>query len=125
MKDFFEKCQQKLNQTNKNVSYQKNRKGSILKIRNRKSNHYFRIYQGDNFLRFEYEMKGRFLRDYHLLLISNNLEEFETKLSKIFLTNFGKILPLHFSYLNWLVICILSTLSPLCLICFAVYLRSF
>ena len=34
--DFFEKCHRKLNETNKNVSLQKNIKGLILKIGNRK-----------------------------------------------------------------------------------------
>jgi len=102
--DFFEKCHRELNETNKNVSLQKNIKGLILKIGNRKSNHYSRIYQGKDFLKFEYEMKGRFLREYHSLLIENNLEEFENKLSKRFLYNFGKTLPLHYSYLDWLVV---------------------
>lgn len=102
--DFFEKCHRKLNETNKNVSIQKNIKGLILKIGNRKSNPYSRIYQGKDFLKFEYEIKGRFLREYQPLLIENNLEEFENKLSKRFLYNFGKTLPLNYSYLDWLVI---------------------
>lgn len=38
------------------------------------------------------------------MLIENNLEEFENKLSKRFLYNFGKTLPLHYSYLDWLVV---------------------
>ena len=49
-------------------------------------------------------MKGKFLQEYHLLLIENNLEEFENKLSKRFLYNFGKLLPLQYSYLDWLVV---------------------
>jgi len=38
------------------------------------------------------------------LLVSNRLEEFENELSKQFLHNFAKTLPLHFSYLDWLVL---------------------
>ena len=38
------------------------------------------------------------------MLIENNLEEFENKLSKRFLYNFGKLLPLQYSYLDWLVV---------------------
>jgi hypothetical protein len=52
-------------------------------------------------------MKGRFLREYQLLLvsnISNSLEEFENELSKPFLWDFGKTLPLDYSYLDWLVV---------------------
>jgi DNA relaxase NicK len=57
-------------------SFEKNKKGLILKIGNRKSNQYFRIYQGKNSLKFEHEMKGKFLRKYHNLLLENRLEEF-------------------------------------------------
>ena len=42
-----------LTQTNKNVSFDKNSKGLILKIGNRKSNHYSRIYEGRNYLKFD------------------------------------------------------------------------
>jgi hypothetical protein len=61
----------------------------ILRIGNRKSNQYSRIYQKKNSLRFELEMKGKFLQDYHLLLVSNRLEEFEKRLSFHFLLYFG------------------------------------
>jgi hypothetical protein len=49
-------------------------------------------------------MKGKLLQKYHLLLVSNRLEEFEQKLSSHFLLSFGKLLPLQYSYLDWLVI---------------------
>jgi hypothetical protein len=42
------------------------------------------------------------------LFVSNNLEELEKKLSKQFLYYFGKLLPLQYSYLNWLVVELLS-----------------
>ena len=102
--EFLENCQRKLMQTNKNISLEKNSKGSILKIGTRRSNNYSRIYQGKNFLKFEHEMKGKFIKTYHTLLIQNNFEEFEHKLSIHFLTYFGKVLPLHYSYTDWLVI---------------------
>ena len=57
-----------------------------------------------NSLKFEYEMKGKVLQQYHLLLVENRLEEFEQKLSSQFLIFFGKLLPLQFSYLDWLVL---------------------
>ena len=40
----------------------------------------------------------------HLLLVENRLEEFEQKLSSYFFFYFEKLLPLHFSYLDWLII---------------------
>lgn len=106
VREFFENCHKQLTQTNKNLSFDKNSKGLILKIGNRKSNYYFRIYQSQkkDSLKFEFEMKGRFLKKYHTLLVSNRLEEFEQKLSSQFLLSFGKLLPLNYSYLDWLII---------------------
>ena len=104
VRQFLENCQTKLMQTNKNISLEKNSKGLILKIGTRRSNNYSRIYQGKNFLKFEHEMKGKFIKTYHILLIQNNFEEFEHKLSIHFLTYFAKVLPLHYSYTDWLVI---------------------
>ena len=49
-------------------------------------------------------MKGKFLQKYHRLLVENCLEEFEQKLSSHFLISFGKLLPLKYSYMDWLVI---------------------
>ena len=49
-------------------------------------------------------MKRKFLPKYHLLLVSNRLEEFQQKLSSHFLISFGKLLPLKYSYIYWLVI---------------------
>ena len=104
VRQFLQNCQTKLMQTNKNISLEKNSKGLILKIGTRRSNNYSRIYQGKNFLKFEHEMKGKFIKTYHTLLIQNHFEEFEHKLSIHFLTYFGKVLPLQYSYTDWLVI---------------------
>ena len=43
--DFLENCQRKMMQTSKNISLEKNSKGSILKIGTRQSNNYSRIYE--------------------------------------------------------------------------------
>lgn len=102
--DFLENCHRKLKQTNKNFSFDKNSKGLILKIGSRRSNHYSRVYQVKNSLKFEYEMKGKFLQKYHLLLVENRFDEFEHKLSSHFLVYFAKLLPLQHSYLDWLVV---------------------
>lgn len=104
VREFLSNCHDKLILTNKNVNFEKNSKGLLLKIGNRKSNHYSRIYEGKNFLKFEHEMKGRFLQKYHTLLVQNRLEEFESHLTQYFLYRFGKILPLNYSYTDWLVI---------------------
>ena len=101
--DFLESSYQKIKQTNKNVTLGKNKRGLILKIGNRKSNHYSRIYQEKNSLKFEYEMKGRSLAKSYNLLVLNNFEEMEVNLTKRFLYYFGKLLPIQNSYLDWLV----------------------
>jgi hypothetical protein len=103
-REFLQNCQKNIKQTNKNTSLEKNRKGWIFKIGNRKSNHYFRIYETKNSLKFEYEMKGKVLQQYHLLLVENRIEEFEQKLSSQFFISFGKLLPLHYSYTDWLIL---------------------
>lgn len=101
--EFFQSCYKKLKQTNKTVNLEKNQQGSILKIGSRKSNHYSRIYEIKDSLKFEYEMKGRFISKFFTLLKTNNLEELENQLSQQFQSYFGKLLPLNFSYTDWLV----------------------
>jgi len=49
-------------------------------------------------------MKGKFLQQYHLLLVESRLEEFEQQLTSHFLSYSAKKLPLHYSYLDWLII---------------------
>lgn len=99
-------CFTKLKETKtiRKVIIEENLRGCILKIGNRKSNHFSRIYQQEDCLKFEYEMKGRFLRKYFKLLTTNNLEELESQLSEQFFNYFGKLLPLQYSYTDWLVL---------------------
>jgi ribosomal protein S24E len=102
--DFLANCHKELKQKNKNISLEKNNKGFILKIGNRKTNNYSRIYEGKDSLKFEHEMKGKFLQPYHLLFVESNFDTFEQKLSSHFFVYFGKLLPLQYSYLDWLVV---------------------
>lgn len=92
-----------MKQTTRNIKIEKNIKGSILKIGNRRSNNFSRIYQRSNSLRFELEMKGKILRNYYNLLVHNQLHEFEQNMSNQFILYFGKLLPLEYSYTDWLV----------------------
>jgi hypothetical protein len=100
----LENCHKKLKQTNTNVSFDKNSRGLILKIGSRRSNNYYRVYERENSLRFEHEMKGKFIEKYYFLLMENRLEEFEQKLSSHFIISFGKLVTLNYSYLDWLII---------------------
>jgi hypothetical protein len=103
-REFLDNSQRELNQGGQNVSFEKNSKGFILGIGSRRSNNYFRIYERKNSLRFEHEMKGKFLQKYHSLLVANRLEKFEQKLSSHFLLSFRKLLSLNYSYMDWLAI---------------------
>lgn len=102
--EFLQHCYTKLQKTNKNVQLEKNKKGYILKIGNRKSNHYHRIYQNPNHLKFEYEVKGRALEKLYSLLVDNSFQQFEEKLYFQFIVSFGQILSFQYSYTDWLTI---------------------
>lgn len=97
-------CSSGVNSRNTNVSLEKNSKGFISKIGNRRSNNYFRIYQGQHSLKFEQEMKGRFIQTYTPSFLKSRFEQFEQELSNHFFISFGKLLPLMYSYKDWLVI---------------------
>lgn len=100
---FLNECAQKLQKTHTNVGLDKNNQGFVLRIGNRKSNHCSRIYQRQNSLRFELEIKGKTLQNYHNLLVQNSFQEFEQKMSSNFIIYFGKLLSLQYSYTDWLV----------------------
>jgi len=106
VEDFFEDCHRRVRKTNKNVSFEKKSDGLSLKIGHRKSNQCFRIYESkeQNYIKFEYEIRGQYIQNYQSLLVSNSFEEFEDKLSKRFLDYSGKLLPLHHSQVDWLVV---------------------
>ena len=108
VKDFLTSCQHDVKQKNKNIKLEKNQKGWILKIGNRRTNNFLRIYEQKKSLKFEHEMKGKFIQSYHLLLVKNNFVEFEHNLSSHFFTYFGNLLPLQHVFLDWLVV----TLRP-------------
>lgn len=102
--EFLENCHKKLKQTNKNVNFEKNSKGLILKIGNRRSNQFSRIYQKKDHLRFEHEMKGRFLQNSSNDFMNHDFESFESFLSQHFLVSFGRKFPLDSVFFDWLVL---------------------
>lgn len=102
--EFLENSQKNLNRKYRNVVLNKNSKRFISTIGSRRSNNYLRIYKGKNYLKFEHEMKGKLLQEYHNLLVENCFQQFEQKLSSHFLSRAAKLLPLKDSYMDWLVI---------------------
>lgn len=92
---------------NRKLVSERNQKGLILKIGNRKGLRHYRIYTRNNSLRFEAEMKGHLIKDFHDLLIASNFKEqdFETRLSyEYFKYSFQLLSPSNQpSHLDWLI----------------------
>ena len=90
----------------KNLVSERNQKGLILKIGNRRSPKHYRIYTNKNLLRFEAEMKGDLIRDFQDLLITSFFEEheFESKIAyQFFKYSFEIFNPLtQPSHIDWL-----------------------
>jgi len=99
----------------KNLLAERNRKGLLFKIGHRKGRRHYRIYTGhqNNSLRFEAEMKGDLIQDFHDLLIAATFEQhdFESRLSyQFFKYSFQLFSPsIHTSHLDWL----MSRIRPL------------
>jgi hypothetical protein len=108
--DFINSCYMKFQElhSSKNLVSERNQKGLILKIGNRRSSKHYRIYtnQKNNLLRFEAEMKGDLIKDFQDLFITSSFEEhqFESKLAyQFFKYSFELFSPLNqFSHIDWL-----------------------
>jgi hypothetical protein len=92
----------------KNLVAERNRKGLLFKIGNRKGQRHYRIYIGkhQNSLRFEAEMKADLIKDFHDLLVASNFEQqdFESRLSYQFFKYSFQLfsLSIHTSHIDWL-----------------------
>ena len=58
--------------------------GLVLRIDNRSSLNYYRVYQKQNGLQFELELKNQVVKSFQKLLMDNSIQEFEHNLSKHF-----------------------------------------
>jgi len=105
-KKFINSCFQQFQDYHpqKNLVVEKNKKGLLFKIGNRRSARHYRLYTKDNFLRFEFEIKRNFIKDLHQLLIQKRFEEFEKILSYQFFKQSFQLF--HYStqssHLDWL-----------------------
>jgi hypothetical protein len=80
-----------------------NRKGSLLTIGSRSSSNYYRVYQNNNGLKFELEIKNEVIKSFQDLLVSDRIEEFEDRLAKHFYYQSFELLNLDTCYTNWLI----------------------
>ena len=109
--DFINSCYIQFQELHspKNLVSERNQKGLILKIGNRRSSRHYRIYtnQKNNLLRFEAEMKGDLIKDFQDLLITSSFEEhqFESKIAyQFFKYSFELFSSLNqSSHIDWLV----------------------
>ena len=86
-----------------NVNFDRSTKGYILRIGNRKSSNFYRIYQTKNGLRFELEIKKNQIKQVSNLLFCYDIEQFEEILTKHFYTYSKKVLTLNDCYTDWLI----------------------
>ena len=108
--DFINSCYIQFQElhSSKNLLSERNQKGLILKIGNRRSSRHYRIYtnQKNNLLRFEAEMKGDLIKDFQDLLITSSFEEhqFESKIAyQFFKYSFELFSSLNqSSHIDWL-----------------------
>nr|YP_010444327.1 hypothetical protein NQZ09_pgp092 [Fibrocapsa japonica]UTE95213.1 hypothetical protein FjapPt_p132 [Fibrocapsa japonica] len=68
--------------------------GLVLRIANRSSCKYYHVYQKQNGLQFELELKNQLVKSFQKLLKHNSIEEFEHNLFKHFYyQSFGYLKP--------------------------------
>jgi hypothetical protein len=76
--------------------------GKMLKVNRRNNSNHYRIYQHQNDIRFELELKNRSMRVVEELLFSEQFVGFEHKLTLDFFKYSLKILNLKYEYTHWL-----------------------
>lgn len=102
---FLNSCYQKIlqNSHTKYIQYNRNKKGFILKVGSRKSPNYYRVYENNQEIRFELEMKSSRVQSVQDFLFNDQIPEFEQILTKHFYNHSNKILVLHQVYTDWLI----------------------
>lgn len=100
LEQFMQQSCQKVKAKSERRKAEWNKKnGFILKIGNRKSEKYLRVYQKGQGLEFELELKTKYFQH---LLFENNLNELEDKLSKDYYYFLFRSLTLNTCYTDWL-----------------------
>jgi hypothetical protein len=75
----------------------------MLKINLRNNSLHYRVYQKNESVRFELELKHRQAKLVQDYLFQNQLEIFENHLIRQYFNYSGKVLRLDYSYTDWLV----------------------
>ena len=109
LENFMEKCCQRIRAKSKRrkAKWGLESNGLVLRIGNRSSSNYYRVYQKQNGLQFELELKNQLVKSFQKLLMDNSIQEFEHNLSKHFYRQSFESLNLNSYYM----VCLLYT-SP-------------
>ena len=102
---FLKKCYQKVveNKAIKNFSLQKSYNGWILKIGKRGSTNYYRVYENNTEIRFEFEQRGPKIKAVQKLIFEDQIEEFEQVITERFFKYTKKVLAIDENYTDWLI----------------------
>ena len=86
LENFMEKCCLRIRAKSKRrkAKWELESNGLVLRIGNRSSSNYYRVYQKQNGLQFELELKNQLVKSFQKVLMDNSLQEFEDNLSKHF-----------------------------------------
>ena len=76
--------------------------GKMLKVNRRNNSVHYRVYQKDDRVRFEVELKHRQTKSVEHYLFNNQLDIFEHKLVRQFFKYSGQVLCLDYDYADWI-----------------------
>ena len=102
VKTFLNESYEYAKSKGRKVELEDNKMGHILRINDRKSSNYYRIYSKNNFLEFELEMKKDGLKSIQSIFFSNSLIEFEDRVTRQFYRRYKNSLVLDSCYTDWL-----------------------
>lgn len=102
VKTFLNESYEYAKSKGRKVELEDNKMGHILRINDRKSSNYYRIYSKNNFLEFELEMKKDGLKSIQSIFFSNSLIEFEDRVTRQFYRRYKNSLVLDSCYTHWL-----------------------
>ena len=104
VENFMEKSCRRIHAKSKRrkANWRMESNGLVLRIGNRSSSNYYRVYQKSNGLQFELELKHQLVKSFQKLLFDNSIQKFEDKLSKHFYWQSFESLNLNSFYMDWL-----------------------
>ena len=104
LENFMDKCCQRIRAKSKRrkAKWELESNGLVLRIGNRSSSNYYRVYQKQNGLKFELELKNQLVKSFQKFLMDNSFQQFEHNLSKHFYRQSFESLNLNSYYMDWL-----------------------